>query len=253
MLLVAINLHDAGNIEGRNNHEKKVFSFIHEMGKLIGNDSAKKRLIGKIAAVHGGRINGSKDTIKNLLEGQHILGKPLDCRFLAALVRFSDELADDGPRASRFMLETNMLSEESEIFHQYSISLTSVRITKSDLSLNYHVDYETALRKFKKGVNQVYLIDEIFVRLLKMHLERIYCLRYLRHRLEIGQIRFQLEISDPNDPFSTPEVVTGTLHETGFPDDPRKGIYEICPELGELNGLAISQKIERIKEHHDTT
>jgi hypothetical protein len=247
ILLVAINLHDAGNIEGRMDHEKKVFKYIAEMGEQIGSDSAEKRLIGRIAAVHGGRMDGSKDTIRTLQEGQHILGKPLDCRFLAALVRFADELADDSTRASKYMLKNELLSALSEIFHQYSLSLTSVQINNTEINLSYHVDHEVAIRTFSKDGENVYLIDEIYSRMLKMHQERIYCSRHLRHRLEIGPIRFRIEVSHPHDPLSTFESVTGTLQEIGFPDAPTRGIFEICPELDNFDGLTICNKIEKTR------
>ena len=45
VLLVAIRVHDAGNIHGREDHEKKCFSVLRNCGAAAGNDDAEKKLL----------------------------------------------------------------------------------------------------------------------------------------------------------------------------------------------------------------
>jgi len=252
ILLVAINLHDAGLIEGRKDHEKRVFKHIGDLGELMGVDSAEKKLIGKIAAVHGGAINGNKDTIQTLRDNEHILGVEVNPRFLAALVRFSDELADDQTRASRYMLENNLLPDKSKLYHEYSKSLSSVNIKQGCVDLAYSIDDAVAKNTFplickdKEPPSDGYLIDEIYIRLVKMYREKIYCMRYLRGRkIEIKKISFRIEGDNCDTPLTPSFTITGTMEECGFPSEPSNGIGDICPSVAEHTGEFIKEKLSR--------
>jgi hypothetical protein len=64
ILLVAIRVHDVGNIFGRERHEKKCFEILNAVGSTAGTHSPEKKIIAKIAEAHGGLTSsGSKDTI----------------------------------------------------------------------------------------------------------------------------------------------------------------------------------------------
>ena len=64
VLLVAIRVHDAGNIHGREEHERKCFTVLRNCGAASGDDDAEKKIIGSIAQAHGGKTPaGDKDTI----------------------------------------------------------------------------------------------------------------------------------------------------------------------------------------------
>jgi len=68
ILLVAIRVHDVGNIYGREGHEKKCFTILKNMGPISGDDDAEKKIIAKIAQAHGGKNSlGSNDTISELV------------------------------------------------------------------------------------------------------------------------------------------------------------------------------------------
>ncbi|WP_264514507.1 HD domain-containing protein [Luteolibacter rhizosphaerae] len=249
ILLVAINLHDIGNIGGRKDHEKRVFDQIDSLGAAMGSDSAEKKLIGRIAAVHGGTVAGTKDkdTLRQILVEDHILGKTVYPRFLAALLRFADELADDTTRAARYGMISGILPEESRIYHRYSESLTSVTVRKECVRLRFEIDSETASGKFKSSTGESYLIDEIYSRLLKMHRERVYCMRHMRIRLEIPKIEFRIVVDHPSDPLSHAFQIDDVLEEVGFPDAPGKGIHGVCRSLGVKNGKEIHDIIDEIK------
>ena len=132
ILLCAIQIHDIGNIFGRDGHER---SFQTEFRKIVENiipDTPTQKCILKIASVHGGKINGSKDTItesKLRIDGS-LFNKPIRETVLAALLRFADELADDYSRGDLTALKLETIPEESVIFHEYSKALHSVKISK---------------------------------------------------------------------------------------------------------------------------
>jgi hypothetical protein len=112
VLLVGIHLHDVGNIFGRDEHELKSDEIMEQLGPLLGDDTGEKFAIHKIAAAHGGRVNGNKDKIRALSETDSLLGQDIRPRLLAALLRFADELADDRTRAARFLIDMGRIPQE---------------------------------------------------------------------------------------------------------------------------------------------
>jgi hypothetical protein len=61
-------------------------------------------------------------------------------KFLAGILRFADELADDSQRVSAFAIQNNAIPESSRLYHKYSASLHSVIIDAKDgLALTFRV------------------------------------------------------------------------------------------------------------------
>lgn len=256
LLLSAIQFHDIGNIFGREGHEKKCKEIMRELGNQFSEDTIEQLWIMRIAAVHGGVIGGDKDTISKLMDTTDILYQPkVRIRLLAALLRFADELADDSKRASRFMLKKNKLPKSSKIHHAYSSSLHSVIIDKYQIKLTFHLDTNDALKKYYKNGRDIYLLDEIYARTLKMHYEKIYCMQFLRPHVFIEQIFVQIEISSfEEDVFAAAEKINYSLRETGYPvsfcDEAQKicpitqDIGKICPDLKDYSGAQVAQRIK---------
>ncbi|MBV9158352.1 MAG: hypothetical protein JO097_18970, partial [Acidobacteriaceae bacterium] len=94
LLLVAIHLHDVGNIFGRETHELNSEAVIKELGTLLGEHRLEHRVIFEIAQAHGGSIAGDKDKISRLPRSVALLGQDVRQQMLAAILRFADELAD---------------------------------------------------------------------------------------------------------------------------------------------------------------
>lgn len=238
ILLTAILFHDVGNIYGRKNHEAKALEIMNTFGSLAGIDSFEKKTIIKIALVHGGKLDGSKDTISRLQEKDDVLGKPIRKRFLAAILRFADELADDYLRASRYMLEANMIPDTSQIYHRYSESLKSVRVEGSEVRLRFNFDAEEVLKQYKKNGQPIFLLDEINDRVLKMHRERMYCMRFMRPCIDISSIRVDISIyesvadlvgkDDNKSVLLEPERLQYTLSEGGYPECPEELFLSHC-------------------------
>jgi hypothetical protein len=265
LLLAAIHFHDVGNILGREEHEKKCLVIMNSKdvsGKL--GDDTEKRVIARIASAHGGITDvGSKDTISPLLQEEDRYGQEIRPRFLAAILRFADELADDRSRASRFSLQAGTIPAEGEIYHAYSFSLQSVLVKKAEVRLSYEINPTEAVRKYKKpdGKPDVYLLDEIYSRIEKMHQERMYCMRFwpptvqpiARVRVKIEAFRIPVDISSsPTDTHYTmmeDKTITFSMEEEGYPGNNREGACILC--LGMKQESINGEQLKAWVEHAD--
>jgi len=252
ILLAAIQLHDIGNILGRSGHESRLRDLEGQLEGLLGDDSAEKRLIRTIAQVHGGSNNGDKDTIGHLVEDP-VLNQIVRAKFLAGILRFADELADDSQRISAFAIQNDAIPEPSRLFHKYSASLQSVYIDSKGraIDLHYEITGAGAQEEFSKQGSKLYLLDEILHRTLKMHYERTYCMRFLRPTIQIDCLNVKIKVFKANNSTGTLFSIGYRLEDKGYPTMPEKGIYDVCPELSTwrngkpLNGTML---IEEIKE-----
>ena len=244
-LLCAIQLHDVGNIFGRYQHELKSSEVIKDAGILFSDDNSERQLIWKIAKVHGGRnsLNG-KDTISELSPYKNMFGELIRTQLLSAILRFSDELADDRSRAAQWPLDKNIIPEPSKIYHEFSISLNSVTVDHDHhaINLEFEVNEEKLQTEFTKESSKIFLIDEIYDRIMKMHLEKIYCMRFMKRLIDIDRIHVNIEFLsnflDVQVKFNSIEM---TLAESGFPEKPKNGIFDICPLLVD-NGTVMDGK-----------
>jgi len=255
ILLAAIQLHDIGNILGRLNHESRLQQLEGRLEGLLGDDSAEKRLVRGIAEVHGGTNNGDKDTIRQLVEDP-VLNQKVRTKFLAGLLRFADELADDSQRISLFAIQNNAIPEASKLFHKYSASLQSVIIDPKGQTIDLHYDLTRgdAQEEFSKGDAKLYLIDEILHRTVKMHRERTYCMRFLRPTIQIDSIQVKVNVFESDTSTDKLLSIGYRLEDQGYPNLPEQGIYEICPELNSwrngqpLDGTRLLAEIGKTNE-----
>lgn len=206
LLLCAIRLHDAGNIDGRDAHERRVSSILGEYGGSIVHDAPEFNLISNIAEAHGGFnafVPGDKDTISSLPPDDIPLGG-ITCRprHVAALVRFADEVCEHRCRAAGHHIRNGTLPEENKLFHYYAQSISGAvpdRRIKS-FRLNIEIDAQYLQTKYPTPIkedgsqDQVFLIDEILTRLAKFDRERIYCNQFLDPRLQTSQIEVQITL-----------------------------------------------------------
>lgn len=225
VLLVAIRLHDAGNMFGREGHEKHVFKLLKDMGELSGSDNFEKRFIADISEAHGGKtVNGSKDTIGRLPDKRTYGIAEIRPRLLAAIVRFADEICENRLRAAEVLLENNLVQRKNEVFHKYASSIKSnkVRSDESALEMKFAFAVDDALRKWGKIgtdglIEDTFLIEEIYDRMDKMFVEREYCARYMRGVCEVDRIRVNVEIFDSNS-YQTIKEIALSNEEEGYPN-----------------------------------
>jgi hypothetical protein len=212
-------------------------------------------LIMRIAETHGGKLaNGDKDKIENLLEVDDAYFDKIRPRLIAAILRFADELADDKTRANSTALTKGLLPVGSEVFHAYAMCLDSVKVNhkENSVDLKYQIPKHFLLRTFGKvkegGVEQVLLMDEIYERLLKMHSERVYCMRYCKGSIDIDKIRVRIEFYSNTYEF-VHHPITFEIRERGYPGS-GSNIFNMCPELSFndmiFDGKYFKNKLEQI-------
>jgi hypothetical protein len=227
------------------------------LGSRAGDDELEKKVITDIAAAHGGHADdGGKDTISHLIPEPTIrlLSEDVRVQFLAALLRFADEIADDRGRASRFALAAGAIPPKSRIYHQYSQSLHSVTVGEREITLDFDLSEAVAEDRFEKKIAalycETYLLDEIFERSLKMHLERMYCMRFLRPWIRLDEVRVNIEVYEVRDGRygRRLEQIRYRLSEIGYPERPGGGIRDLCPELKDWTGAILSAKLKRAAE-----
>jgi hypothetical protein len=224
ILLCAIQIHDLGNKYGRKKHTTTFYKdFMKYAEDSFITSSALKDCIYKIARVHSGKIEGDKDTIEKaqLQREKTIDNIDVKQQFLAAILRFSDELADDQTRAK----DINNMPEFSKVFHSYSKALHTARIVKNKnndayfVELCYFLSNDEAIKQYKKideksNIEEVKLIDEIFNRTIKMERERRYCSRYFYPYLQLNEINVEIDVLSST--FDT-YPIRYTLPPKGYP------------------------------------
>ena len=218
VLLMSILLHDAGNVFGRDRHEKRPFELLSDMGELAGSDNFEKRAIALVAEAHGGMTkNGDKDTISNLYEQNNQGHVSFRGRLIAAILRFADEICEHRGRGARILLNRGALPPESEIFHLYAESITAVRVDRKSKTINitYDVSVSDATRRWGKNNGNAYITEEILLRLEKMNLERVYCMRFMYEVVTIQRIAATVSIVDRQ--FNVLEQYAVTLEDLGYP------------------------------------
>lgn len=147
-LLIAIHIHDAGHIfNGRDGHEKNGGKFLTEISRYAISN-IELREISKIAQAHSGK----NDPIGYLELEPIISGEKVHSRLLAALLRMGDELADGRSRSSNYLLDHDLITETSQLFHAFSSCLDSFEpLMKShEISMTFCLNREMTLLKHSK-------------------------------------------------------------------------------------------------------
>jgi hypothetical protein len=251
LLLAAIHMHDVGNVYGRKGHELAAEKVMRDMGPMAGDD-VEKRLVLSIAMAHGGEISGDKDKIRLLkdeIEGE----TKVDTRALAAILRFADELADDKDRCSRFLIEEGLVPKSNRVYHKYAEALRSVDITVpgDKIELKFFLRISDVRVKHGKGTESVYLFDEICDRTMKMHRERMYCMRFLRPMVSIDKIVVKISVFEDDFSGDVIHEMEYQLEEQGYPDEIRPNIYDLVPALRAgsrlMTGKYLAQKLKSRK------
>lgn len=234
LLIMAAHSHDAGLVLGRADHEKKAAEALAGLYGLFGNDMVEVRAFLDIARVHGGSVNGDKDTISRLTPSDFVYCEKVRYQYLAALLRLADELADDRERAAEVPLAMGLLPSASEVHHAYASHLHSVVVDHSQRAIRLHFDLTKAeaIRSFHKGQKKVLLLDEIFSRTLKLHRERMYCMRFLRESIRLDTVMVNVDVFLSPQQFGPPvERIPYRLEERGYPETGKQSVHDICPEL----------------------
>jgi len=249
LLLCCIQLHDVGNLFGRYKHEKNAKEIMLAAEGICGRSVIEALKIKNIAEAHGGRTDkGNKDKITPLEPKSNTNDGEIRPQMLAAILRFADELADDKSRSLSTLLIKGKIPKPSEVFHAYAMCLESVMVNHNEnaINLTFHVPRNFLEKKFVKEDSKILLLDEIYLRVLKMHYERIYCMRFCKDIIEIDKILVTIEFYDKTLVDVFPKI-SFELSENGYPDS-NSDIFSLCEELtvedGILNGEYVKSKIK---------
>lgn len=222
ILLICILFHDIGNFFGREKHESNI-KILTEFKEMFSNDQVEFITICQIINSHGGTDKeNSKDKISKLEIKRKIGESYIRIRFLAAILRFADELADDCDRTSKALLKHDKIGK-SKIFHVYSNCLQPPSIEDNAVKLEYCIPRQY----ISEQINNKYLLDEIYSRIFKMHVERMYCMRFLNPIIVIDNISVTILFVDD---YYIMDKITFDIYEKGYPNN-EMNIFDICDEL----------------------
>jgi hypothetical protein len=201
VLLLAIRIHDAGNVYGRGGHEKRCEDVLIEVCKDFPYQETERMAIASIAQAHGGENpDGDKDVISGLPEIDHIGETRIRSQKIAAIVRLADELAENNTRTPKILSDIGSIPKENEVFHYYAQSLHTNALVPLEIgnrvNLKFLISVEDAKKKFGKLSDTVYLVDEIQTRLIKMNQERVYCNQFLSADEKLESISAKVTIRD---------------------------------------------------------
>lgn len=246
VLLLAAHVHDVGNIFGRIGHHLNAQVVINQIGAgLAGQYRVIWEYVYQIASSHKGSV------IQNLNLEENFLSCSLRPQLLAAILKFADELSEDASRADRYSAFTGLIAAgkpEAEIYHQYALSLISLDpdLKSRVIKYSFQLDEDLALKTFPKRIDEhtvedVYLVDEIYLRTLKAHYERLYCMRFMRPYMNFDLIKVSIRIKLKNG--KTVDKAFDLI-EMGLEDANLESFYGICQELAEFSGEKIKDKIK---------
>jgi hypothetical protein len=179
VLCLSVLFHDVGNINGRSNHNRKVLNVYN----YVRNNSSKyydeKRLITKTAEVHCGETNtGSRDTLLDIGNELYPLsGNPIKLLEISSILRFADELAEGPQRTSDYLLRTDKITPESQIYHKYA-DITHIFIDRDGgrIVLRYDINIKNeTIDSLEK------LLLYTYKRIMKLDEERKYAKFYSKY------------------------------------------------------------------------
>lgn len=172
-LALSILFHDVGNINGREDHNKKVTDIYNMVRNKNSHFNQERRLVLQAVGAHCGKSSkGDKDTLNELTENSDLYSHPLRLRELASVLRFADELAEGPQRTSDYMIENRKIDWNSRIYHEYA-QTTRPYIDRggSRIVVTYDIDCSQC-----ESLQQ--LLRFSYKRVIKLDLERRYCKYY---------------------------------------------------------------------------
>ena len=224
LILCAILIHDAGNVISREGHERRAAAILKETGAGLFSDRDERNVIARIAKAHSGKFNNTNDTLADdaLVEDATYLNIHYRPKMLAAILRFADEISEDRSRTAVFLNEQNIL-RGSKVYHDYAASISSCEFKPNEkcIKIRYIIDKSQLDDIYTDKLGEFHLIDEIFRRLHKMNLERMYCMRYMGEVCNIREIKAEIEIvaEDKNFELETLDSLALRYKDSGYPSE----------------------------------
>ena len=177
-----ILFHDAGNVLGRSNHHINVATVFDKIRGTAKSVLHEKTLVMSATRAHTGTAqDGSRDTLKEVNNAEHLEGQPVCLQELAAVLRFADELAEGPQRTSDFMQEMQLYVPESRMFHEYASS-TNILIDRRNgrIIVAYEVTIKVDGTNENRRTHLSAFLNCVYKRILKLNQERQYARYYTK-------------------------------------------------------------------------
>lgn len=277
ILILSILFHDVGNIFNREDHRNQI-SPIYDYARSIQNyneDSEEKKIILNICEAHCGKgLDGTNNTLKDVIERSKLDRKEVRPNLLAPILRFADELAEGKQRTSHYMIKTNKYPANSILFHQYA-NCCHVDIDRKGcrIRLTYHIKVrfpdederkdKTDDNGDKISIDQLHkLLNFIYFRIEKLDQERqyarYYCLLLEPFKQTTASFNFwyrDSQIPIDLDPVMFSDlIVPGDPHKKVVDRDARYNPSELIESLSkemwqmdDINPSSYQDKLARIK------
>lgn len=256
LLLCAIRVHDAGNVDGREDHEKRASAILVKYGGQISLDTTELSLIADIAQAHGGKtFDDDKDTIGKTLPEQTIAGgADVRPQLVAALVRFADEICEHSVRASTHHVTEGTLPEENKLFHFYAKSIVGAKPDRKNKAFKLQVRFDINLLKDTyltpkdadgKQTNK-YLIDDVWDRIDKLNHERVYCNRFLLPSMQTDRLEISMVFTKSTAVGGTQVTTTCYQRDVPIRDEGYPSVattWRNKVEVADMNGVSLSGKV----------
>ncbi|MDZ7646709.1 MAG: hypothetical protein U5K54_05725 [Cytophagales bacterium] len=221
---------------GRELNSKKI---IERLGDgVVGQDYWIWEYIHDIAKSHKGF------QIQMLPEKEHLHEIPYRPQLLAAMLKFADELAENFSRASNINIKLENVPEKNLLYHTLASTINTILPIPKERAIKMIFNIREDLLKvlYKKEAEEIYLVDEIYLRTLKTHSEKIYCSKFLRPYINFDTIKVTLNIK-LNDGTKIPKGYE--LMERVIEDINLDEVLKLLPELKGQTGKEIHELIEK--------
>ena len=222
ILLNALIWHDIGNIYGRKGHAKKVRNCLEAIAPYLYDTHLKNYII-QVAEAHSGE-NAIENSIPDSHAASHYENNDIHLQFIAAVLRFADEIDEDHRRAKPNEYEDlDLIPEESQRFWFFSKSNSSIKVSNEIGMMNFDfwVNIESYIpkskfdRKFKADGSNIEAATEYFRRILKFEKERRYCNKYITkfYHPGIKGFRVNLKTNEPDEQITSKNSYKFLVHD----------------------------------------
>lgn len=188
ILLNALAWHDIGNIFSRKEHGQRVQACFDTISERL-YDSHLGQYVVQVATAHSGD-NAIENTIPDSIASTSYGSEDIHLQFLAAVLRFADEIDEDHRRAApNEWDDLHLIPEASQRFWFFSKVNASVRVLTEAgqnslchrVIVESHVPASDFERQFVfQGNGNIKAITEYLRRILKFEKERRYCNAFMR-------------------------------------------------------------------------
>lgn len=226
IVLNALVWHDLGNIRGRLGHAKQVHDLFETIAPRLYEDRLAE-LVKQVAEAHSG-TGAIERIIPNSFAAQAFHGEDIHPQFLAALLRFADELDEDSHRIATSDYATmDLVPADAQRFWFFNNVNTSIRVVShaSDFGTNapwVEIHSRIPQSRFDEGIPNganatTPAMTEYLRRVLKIEAERRYCNPYLRkayHHAGVAGIRVSINAHEGPGDRSQDSVINFELSDT---------------------------------------